>query len=70
MLPGISGLWDIFVLHSYRFGFTNFSRCLFFLQFCTVVTCDKKRHLEKFVKLKQYEDVKDLNVQVVTRKDI
>ena len=33
----------------------------------------KKRHLEKFVRPKQYEDVpksEDLNVQVVTRKNI
>ena len=39
------------------FGFTNFSRCLFLLQFFTDVTCNKKRRLEKFVKPKQYEDV-------------
>ena len=45
-----SVLWDIFILHLYCFGFTNFSRCLFLLQFCTVVTCNKKRHLKKFVK--------------------
>ena len=32
-LCGISGLWDIFILHSYCFGFTNFSRCLFLLHF-------------------------------------
>ena len=67
-----SGLWDIFILHLYCFGFTNFSRCLFLLQFCTVVTCNKKRHLEKFVKPKQYlwRCPKDQKVQVVTRKDI
>ena len=33
ILRFISGLWDILILHSYCFGFTNFSRCLFLLQF-------------------------------------
>ena len=31
-LCGNSGLWDIFILYLYCFGFTNFSRCLFLLQ--------------------------------------
>ena len=34
-LRGILVLWDIFILHSYCFGFTNFSRCLFLY----VTTC-------------------------------
>ena len=51
------GPWDILILHSYCLSFTNFSRCLFLLQFCTVVTFIKKRPLEKFAKPEQYEDI-------------
>ena len=32
ILCGTSGLWDIFIHHSYCFGFTNFYKCLFLLQ--------------------------------------